>query len=166
MIVIQMVNVMAVKRIITLFILISVMAAVAVKQVQLDQHHRLLVLLLKKVMEVPVPMIVNVIPVLVQDLTVVAVKDDLLGAQIVITVVTVQRVVPIITNITLNVMPAVMVKLVQQDPRLLRLVSLLKKVMEVPVLTTVTVPRVRVAVVIQKVVVTLLLIVVKKRWKQ
>ena len=51
-------------------------------------------------------------------------------------------------------------------PVVLRLHLLRKKVMDLLVLTTVTVPRVHVAVVIQKVVVTLLLIVVKKNSMQ
>ena len=64
----------------------------------------------KKVMEVRVLQTVNVLHARVVDRIVVVAKEDPVDALIVITAVTVQRVVPIITNLTLSVTPAVAVK--------------------------------------------------------
>ena len=145
LIVIQMVIVPVAVLIIT-DLTLSVMPVVVVKQVLLDQHRRLLALLLKKVMDLRVLTVVIVPRVRVVDPIVVAVKEDPADVLIVIQMAIVLVAAPIITNLTLNVMPAVVVKQVLLDPRLLLLVLLLKKVMEVPVRTVVTVLRVHVVV--------------------
>ena len=80
-------------------------------------HH-----LLKKVMEVLVLQAVNVLRVRVVDQIVVVVKENRVDALIVIQMVTVQHVVPIITDLTLSVTPAVVVKQVHLGRRLLLLV--------------------------------------------
>ena len=145
LIVIQMVIVPVAVLIIT-DLTLSVMPVVVVKQVLLDQHRRLLARHLKKVMDLRVLTVVIVPRVRVVDPIVVAVKEDPADVLIVIQMAIVLVAAPIITNLTLNVMPAVVVKQVLLDPRLLLLVLLLKKVMEVRVLPTVTVLRVHVVV--------------------
>ena len=95
-------------------------------------------------MEVRVLTTVTVPQVRVMYLIVVVVKEDPVGALIVIQMVTVQHVVPIIINLTLSVMPAVVAKQVLLDRHRRLLVLHRKKVMEVRVLTTVIVPQVHV----------------------
>ena len=104
LIVIQMVTVPLVVSIIT-EVIISVMPVVAAKQVHRVRHRLHLVLLLKKVMEVLALPTVNVPPARVVDPIVAVVKEDLVGALIVIRTAIAPVVAPIITEVVINVMP-------------------------------------------------------------